>query len=86
MLILMDSHVLQSPESENHIFSSWSLSVCIINVTPKKILPEIPNLAFYVYIVRSLFTGARKKIVPYMLRPMDRMSCWCILIHLDCTK
>ena len=27
--ILMDSHVLRSPESENHIFSKWSVCVCV---------------------------------------------------------
>ena len=29
MEILMDLHVLRSPESENHIFSGWSVSVCV---------------------------------------------------------
>ena len=29
MEILMDLHVLRSPESENHIFSVWSEYVCV---------------------------------------------------------
>ena len=29
MEILMDLHVLRSPESENHIFSVWSVSLCV---------------------------------------------------------
>ena len=29
MQILMDLHVLKSPESENDIFSRWSLSLCV---------------------------------------------------------
>ena len=27
--ILMDLHVLRSPESENHIFSKWSVRMCV---------------------------------------------------------
>ena len=27
--ILMDLHVLRSPESENHIFSKWSVYMCL---------------------------------------------------------
>ena len=29
MEILMDLHVLRSPESENHIFSKWSVCICV---------------------------------------------------------
>ena len=29
MEILMDLHVLRSPESENHIFSKWSVCLCV---------------------------------------------------------
>ena len=29
MEILMDLHVLRTPESENHIFSVWSVCVCV---------------------------------------------------------
>ena len=27
--ILMDLHVVRSPESENHIFSVWSVCMCV---------------------------------------------------------
>ena len=37
MEILMDLHVLVSPESENHIFSSWSVCVFVINITQNKL-------------------------------------------------
>ena len=29
MEIIMDLHVLRSPESENHIFSDWSVCKCV---------------------------------------------------------
>ena len=29
MEILMDLHVMRSPESENHIFSVWSVCLCV---------------------------------------------------------
>ena len=53
----MDLHVLKSPESENHIFSVWSvcmsLYVCVslITITQKQITVETSNLAFYICII-----------------------------------
>ena len=29
MKILLDLHVLRAPESKNHIFSGWSVCVCV---------------------------------------------------------
>ena len=48
MEILINLHVLRSPESENHIFSGQSLSlslcVCAISITQKQITAECSNL------------------------------------------
>ena len=41
-------HVLRSPESENHIFSVWSVCVCAITITQKQITAESSNLEFYI--------------------------------------
>ena len=59
MGILKDLQVLMSSESENHIFSVWSvrvsLSVCIylsvISITQKQITAESSNLAIYIYMI-----------------------------------
>ena len=61
MEILMDLHVLRSPDSENHIFSKWSLCMCVcvclcvcvsvINLTQKQIIAESSNLAFYIWVI-----------------------------------
>ena len=61
--ILIDLHVLRSAESENHIFSVWSvcisvsvclsvcLCVCVISMTQKQITAESTNLAFYIWVI-----------------------------------
>ena len=47
--ILMDLHVLRSPESENPVFSGWSVS-CVylpdISIIQKQSIAETSNLAF----------------------------------------
>ena len=61
----MDLHVLRSPESENHIFSKWSVCmfvyvcVCIcvwvcvtfISITQKQNIAETSKLVFYICIM-----------------------------------
>ena len=51
--ILKDLHVLKSPVSENHIFSRWSVYMCIsvISITQKQITAETASLAFYICII-----------------------------------
>ena len=51
--ILMDLHVLRSPESEKHIFSKWSACVCVtfISITQKQNTAETSNLVFYISIM-----------------------------------
>ena len=63
----MNLHVLRSPESENYIFSVWSVCMCVrmcvcmsvcasvISITQKRITAETMNLAFYVYIVYKCY-------------------------------
>ena len=64
----MDLHVLRAPESENHVFSVWSvcMGVCIINITQKQITAEVSNLVFYICIMYrrylKLFTKIRQKL------------------------
>ena len=50
MKILMYSCVLRSYESENHIFSKWSVCVCLISITLKQITAETSNLVFNICI------------------------------------
>ena len=40
MEILMDLHIMRSPESENHIFSVWSECVSVILTNQKQITAE----------------------------------------------
>ena len=49
--ILMDLHVLRSPESENHIFRCCSVCVCVFRKTQKQITAETLDLAFYIFII-----------------------------------
>ena len=54
MEILMNLHLFRAPESENQIFSCWSvciyvcvcLCVSLISITQKQIVSEILNLVF----------------------------------------
>ena len=52
--ILMDLHAMRTPESENHIYSVWSVCMCVcvcvslISITQKQITAETPNLIFYI--------------------------------------
>ena len=39
---------LEVPESENHIFSSWSVCVSVVSITQKQVAAETPNLVFYI--------------------------------------
>ena len=50
MKILMDLHVLSSPETENLIFEVW-LRVCVfvISITQKQITAETSNSTFVSY-------------------------------------
>ena len=48
--ILMDLHVVKSPESENHIFNAWSVCVSVISITQKQITAKASNLVFYICI------------------------------------
>ena len=56
--ILMDLHVLRSPESENQIFS-FGLCICmcvfVISTTQKQITAESSNSAFYICIVWTCY-------------------------------
>ena len=42
-------------ESENHIFSGWSLFVCVISISQKLITVETSNWIFYIYIIRRCY-------------------------------
>ena len=48
MEVLMDLHVLRSPDSENQIFSGWSMFLCVISITQNQIRAENLNFLFYV--------------------------------------
>ena len=53
MEILMELHVLRSPESKNHIFSKWSVCayVSVISITQKQNIAETSNLVFYICMI-----------------------------------
>ena len=51
MYILMDLHVLRSPESENYTFSVWSVCVSVISIIKKQITAESSSWAFYICII-----------------------------------
>ena len=51
MEFLMDLRVLRSVESENHIFSVWSVRVFVISITQKQITVDSSNLAIYICII-----------------------------------
>ena len=38
--ISMNLHILRPPESENYIFSGWSVCVSVISITQKQITTE----------------------------------------------
>ena len=52
--ILMDLHVMKTPESKNQIFSIWSVCMCVsvsvISITQKLVTAETSNLVFYICI------------------------------------
>ena len=43
----MDLQVLMSPESENPIFSGWSVLVFVTSIIQKQITEQTPNLLLY---------------------------------------
>ena len=51
----MDLHALRSPESGYDTFSGWCVNVCVcvlfIRKTPKQIIAETANLAFYICVI-----------------------------------
>ena len=61
MEILMKLHVMRVPESENHIFSIWSVCMCmclcacvcvsVISITQKQSTAELSNLVFNICII-----------------------------------
>ena len=57
MEILMDLQVLRSQKPENHIFSGWSVCVCLrmpvtsLKKLKKQIISETPNLEFYMCVI-----------------------------------
>ena len=63
--ILMDLHILRSPESK-HQYLAFFLYMSFISLTPKQITAESPNLLFYICIIHilinSLHTGFHVKI------------------------
>ena len=66
MKILMDLHVLRSPESKNHTFSVWSVCtsvrVSVISIIQKQITAETSNLVFYFCIKNRCFLELFVKI------------------------
>ena len=69
------------------------LSGCLIHLTPTKIITQIPNLVFYLYIIYKchlnlyadqgkwrVHRGAQKILIYYGLWT----GCECILFYLDC--
>ena len=83
----MDLHVVRSPESEIHIFSKWSVCMCVcvsvITTIQKQIKAETSNLVFNICIIYRFFlklfikiglcTGAQKN--SNTLSPMEEISC-----------
>ena len=58
----MDLHVLKPSESENNIFSVWSVCVSVISITQKQITAETSNLVFYICIMRRCYLKLFMKI------------------------
>ena len=50
LAILMGLHVLRSPESENHIFSCWSVCESVIIIIQKQVTAKTQNLALHICI------------------------------------
>ena len=77
MEILMDLHVFRAPESENHIFSKWTVCMCVCYQHNSKTnysrifkfgilhLYHVQMLleTFYKYWTKTLCTGAHKRIL-----------------------
>ena len=59
MEILMDLHFMRASESENHIFSIWSVCMCfcvfVVSITQKQITAEPSNLVFYISIIYGCY-------------------------------
>ena len=49
--ILIDLHVFRSPESENHVFSSWYVCVHDISMHQKEITAETSCFLFYICMI-----------------------------------
>ena len=58
----MDFNILGSPESENHIFSSWCVCVSIISITQKQVVAGTQNLIFYIFNMRRGYLKHSMKI------------------------
>ena len=60
--IFMDLQLFGSPESDNHIFSRWSMRMCVcvpvISIIQKQIRVELSYLAFYICIICSCYLKA----------------------------
>ena len=39
----MNLYALMLPESENHVFNSWSVRVSVISVSQKQMIAEVQN-------------------------------------------
>ena len=51
--ILMDLHVLRSPESENHIFSGWSMCTCVCYQHNSKIIQQKLQIWYSTFVSRT---------------------------------
>ena len=89
MEILMNLHVLWFSESQYHIFSVWSVYMCmsVISLTQKQITAESSNLIFYICIMYKRYLEPFIKIGQKLctqgkqknsnkLRPIERISCY----------
>ena len=63
---LMDLHVLKPSESENYVFSSWIMRVCIISTSQKQNVAENANFVFFLYVMHrylmKLFIKIEQKV------------------------
>ena len=68
MEIWMVLEVLKSPETENHIFSGWSIWLCVcvcasvISITPNHITSETQNSVFYICFKCRCYLKIFKKV------------------------
>ena len=64
----LDLHVLRSPESENHVFSGWSLCVCVClcvnTITQERKVVECSNLVCRLYTIGACYPKLFIQISP----------------------